>query len=274
MAKTKNIKNEPPNATFDVEMAGPAPEAEPNVFDELYSESTVNKPLKDVKDKWKLVPAFLRLRGLVKQHIDSFNHFIEVDMKEMVAANSLVTSDHPNFRDYYVKFTNIYVEKPTIKEDFGDHNLSPNECRIRDLTYSGPIYVDLKYTRGDKIHITKKVHIGNMPIMLGSTKCWLTGKDFDSLAKIRECPYDPKGYFIIKGSEKVVLIQEQISKNRIIIEEDPKKNLCAQVTSSSLTQKTRTTIIYKNSKFYLQQNSFADPIPIAVIFKAMGMQCD
>lgn len=71
-----------------------------------------------------------------------------------------------------------------------------------------------------------------------------------------------------------MLIQEQISKNRIIIEEDPKKNLCAQVTSDSLTQKTRTTITFKKEKFYLNQNAFDGDVPIAVIFKAMGMQCD
>jgi len=63
--------------------------------------------------------------------------------------------------------------------------------------------------------------------MLGSSNCWLSGKTHEELAKIKECPYDPRGYFIIKGSEKVVLIQEQISKNRIIIEEDPKGNLTA-----------------------------------------------
>ena len=29
-----------------------------------------------------------------------------------------------------------------------------------------------------------------------------------------ECPIDPGGYFIVKGQEKVILIQEQLSKNR------------------------------------------------------------
>ena len=36
--------------------------------------------ISSLKEKWKLVPAFIRLRGLVKQHIDSFNHFINVEM--------------------------------------------------------------------------------------------------------------------------------------------------------------------------------------------------
>lgn len=42
--------------------------------------------------------------------------------------------------------------------------------------------------------------------MLGSSHCWLAGKSHDELAKIRECPYDPKGYFIVKGVEKAILI--------------------------------------------------------------------
>lgn len=39
---------------------------------------------------------------------------------------------------------------------------------------------------------------------------------------LQECPHDPGGYFIVKGSERVMMMQEQLSKNRIIIEEDSK----------------------------------------------------
>ncbi len=38
-----------------------------------------------------------------------------------------------------------------------------------------------------------------------------------------ECPLDPGGYFVVKGTEKVILVQEQLSKNRIIVEADSKK---------------------------------------------------
>lgn len=40
-----------------------------------------------------------------------------------------------------------------------------------------------------------------------------------------ECPLDPGGYFVVKGTEKVILVQEQLSKNRIIVETDAKKAL-------------------------------------------------
>ena len=42
--------------------------------------------------------------------------------------------------------------------------------------------------------------------MLGSSHCYLTNKSESELAQMKECLYDPKGYFIIKGTEKAILI--------------------------------------------------------------------
>jgi DNA-directed RNA polymerase III subunit RPC2 len=95
------------------------------------------------------------------------------------------------------------------------------------------------------------------------------------VAKLGECPYDPRGYFVVKGVEKVILIHEQLAKNRIIIETDPKThNLCAVVTSSTYEKKSRTQVINKNGKFYLKHNLFEKDIPVVIAYKAMGMECD
>lgn len=59
--------------------------------------------------------------------------------------------------------------------------------------------------------------------MLRSSKCVLTGKNEKELARMTECPLDPGGYFVVKGTEKVILVQEQLSKNRIIVERDATK---------------------------------------------------
>jgi len=69
-----------------------------------------------------------------------------------------------------------------------------------------------------------------MPIMLRSSNCVLTGKTPAELAKLNECPIDPGGYFIVKGTEKAILIQEQLSKNRMIVEADKKGNASCSVT--------------------------------------------
>lgn len=90
----------------------------------------------------------------------------------------------------------------------------------------------------------------------------------------QECPYDPGGYFIVKGVERVILMQEQLSKNRVIIEEDNKGNVSASITSSTHDRKGRSNIFVKNGKVYLKNNLLGDDVPIVVVLKAMGMQSD
>ena len=44
--------------------------------------------------------------------------------------------------------------------------------------------------------------------MLRSSNCVLTGKSEYELSKVNECPMDPGGYLVIRGTEKVILIQQ------------------------------------------------------------------
>lgn len=80
--------------------------------------------------------------------------------------------------------------------------------------------------------------------MLGSSNCFLTGKSEKELAEMMECPFDTRGYFVIKGVEKVILIQEQLSKNRIIIEYDNhNESMVANVASSTHETKSRASVL-------------------------------
>lgn len=111
--------------------------------------------------------------------------------------------------------------------------------------------------------------------MLRSNKCVLAGKDHKQLARMMECPLDPGGYFIVKGTEKVILVQEQLSKNRIIVETDPVKNVVqASVTSSTHERKSKTYVATKHNKIYLRHNTFTEDIPIVIALKALGVQSD
>ena len=72
-----------------------------------------------------------------------------------------------------------------------------------------------------------------------------------------ECPLDPGGYFVVKGTEKVILIQEQLSKNRIIVDLDSKSQITASVTSSTHERKSKTNIVLsKRSSLALRHNAF------------------
>ena len=184
-----------------------------------------------LQDKWDLLPAFLAVKGLVKPHIDSFNYFVDVELQAILRANARITSDvDPNF---YLEYTDIRVGAPERPDENAiNPSIAPHECRLRDLSYSAPVYVSIKYTRGKQEIVSKGIRIGRLPIMLRSNKCVLTGKNKAQLAAMNECPLDPGGYFVVKGTEKVILVQEQLSKNRIIVETEPKKGLVqASVTS-------------------------------------------
>ncbi|XP_014670724.1 PREDICTED: DNA-directed RNA polymerase III subunit RPC2-like [Priapulus caudatus] len=231
------------------------------------------EPVKALEDKWKLLPAFLKIKGLVKQHIDSFNYFTNIEIKKIVKANEKVTCEaDPNF---YVKYLDIYVGMPDVEESFNiTKSVSPHECRLRDMTYSAPITVDIEYTRGSQRIIRNNLPIGRMPIMLRSSNCVLTGKSPAELAKLQECPYDPGGYFVVKGVEKVCLIQEQLSKNRIIVESDRKGNVGCSVTSSTHEKKSRTNLVVKQGRYYLKHNTLSEDMPVVVVLKAMGIESE
>jgi DNA-directed RNA polymerase III subunit RPC2 len=53
----------------------------------------VEQVLTIAQDKWNLLPAFLKVKGLVKQHIDSYNYFIENELQKILMANRRVISD-------------------------------------------------------------------------------------------------------------------------------------------------------------------------------------
>ena len=178
-----------------------------------------------------MLPAFLKIKGLVKQHIDSFNYFVDVDIHNIVKANNRVTSDvDPHFELIYHSVRVGFPERNDANAI--DKSISPHECRLRDTTYSAPIIAHVEYTRGrQRIHRRDHI-IGRLPIMLRSNKCVLTGRTDAQLARLQECPLDPGGYFVVKGTEKVILVQEQLSKNRIIVETDPVKGIVSASCTS------------------------------------------
>ncbi|KAJ4461587.1 putative DNA-directed RNA polymerase III subunit RPC2 [Paratrimastix pyriformis] len=225
-----------------------------------------------LKDKWKMLPEFLKCRGLLRNQLASFNYFLDVDIKKIVEANNRVVCEaDPTF---FLKYTNIYIGKPSVEEELIVSEITPQQCRLRDMTYSAPIIVDVEYTRGKQIVIRKGVPIGRMPIMLRSAYCVLSNKSPEQLARLGECPMDPGGYFVVRGVEKVILIQEQLSKNRIIIEHDPKGGIGASVTSSTHERKTRTNLITKHGKIYLRHNTLSEDVGVVVVLKALGIESD
>lgn len=152
----------------------------------------------------KLLELFLKDRGLVKQQIESFDDFIHNKIDNIIKSIGLLETNN-----CIVEFKNVSCENPSIIESNGDIcKLNPKESRIRNITYMGNLYSDIHLNIKNKKDVLYKVHIGSIPIMVGSKLCNQT---------ISSCPYDPGGYFIVTGSEKVIISQEKMVNNEFFI---------------------------------------------------------
>jgi DNA-directed RNA polymerase III subunit RPC2 len=63
------------------------------LLEPFYYNKSLTDPINTARDKWNLLPAFLKVKGLVKQHIDSYNYFVEVQLKKIVQASSTIRSE-------------------------------------------------------------------------------------------------------------------------------------------------------------------------------------
>ncbi|KAF2257541.1 DNA-directed rna polymeras-like protein III subunit [Lojkania enalia] len=245
------------------------------LLEPFYYGKSMTDPINTAEDKWNLLPAFLKVKGLVKQHIDSYNYFVDVGLRKIIQANRVVRSDFdPKFQ---LTYTDIRIERPNRQEeeDLENHrsSVTPNECRLRDMTYAAPIVVDIIYTRGNTRVKRTGVKIGRLPIMLKSNKCVLSGKNDRDMAGLEECPLDPGGYFVVRGQEKVILVQEQLNKNRVVVE-SAKGIMQASVTSSTHERRTKTYVIQKKGLMYLRHNTLSEEVPIVIVLKALGVNSD
>jgi DNA-directed RNA polymerase II subunit RPB2 len=214
------------------------------------------------EDCWTVISSFFDQKGLVRQQLDSFDEFVQNTMQELVDENSDLILDQADqhtghdadmTRRYEIKFGQIYLSRPTVTEADGSVvPVFPQEARLRNLTYSAPLYIEMKKRvlvgrdsgdgtgdiawegeHDDTPDDSTKVWIGKVstclpekallpkyvqvPIMLRSTFCILRGLQDQDLYDLNECPYDSGGYFIINGSEKVLIAQERMATNHVYV---------------------------------------------------------
>ncbi|KAG9129948.1 hypothetical protein Leryth_007080 [Lithospermum erythrorhizon] len=263
-------------------------------------------------DAWAVISAYFEEKGLVRQQLDSFDEFIQNTMQEIVDQSAQIEirpeAQHNPARQlsdyaeiiYRISFGQIYLSKPMMTESDGETNtLFPNAARLRNLTYSSPLYVDVTkriIRRGhdsEEIMETQeytKVFIGKVPVMLRSSYCSLYGKSEKDLNELGECPYDQGGYFIINGSEKVLIAQEKMNSNHVYVFKKRQPNkyaYVAEVRSSSESQRkapsgmfvrmlARTSAKGGSSGQYIRATLpyIRIEVPIIIIFRALGFVAD
>ncbi|CAB4492228.1 DNA-directed RNA polymerase II subunit RPB2 [Rhizophagus irregularis] len=222
--------------------------------EEVYQADSELEPDINQEDCWTVISSFFHDKGLVRQQLDSFDEFVQNTMQEIVDENKNLVlqtvagnqgGEGDKAKRYYIRFGQVYLSKPTMTEADGSvQAMFPQEARLRNLTYAAPLYVnmkeetmiadprapenrgkatlnemfdedDLKYDPEESSY--DKVFVGKIPVMLKSTFCVLHGLDDKSLYALNECPYDQGGYFIINGSEKVLIAQERMASNTVYV---------------------------------------------------------
>jgi len=218
-----------------------------------------------------LIKEFLKNHSLVESNIKSFNNFIENRMQEIVTE----LSDALPTEDFEIKLGKIRVGKPNIVEaDGSSRPVMPAEVRLRNLTYSAPIWMEMAINYAGQVE-TEEVQLGRIPVMVKSGVCNLDGMTEEDLIKNYIDPKDYGGYFLINGNERVMVMAEDLASNQTFVEWQKAKNrLLLRMFSQRGAYKIPVNLV-ENADGILEISfsRFRD-IPAIVLLKALGLTSD
>jgi DNA-directed RNA polymerase II subunit RPB2 len=247
-------------------------------------------------DIWQVASEWFSRHRYSDPQIASFDDFINHKLQSIIdQTGDVVTTNHhfPGASpiSYRISFGKISISRPFVIEKNGEFRiLYPSEARIRKMTYAADLRVNTKKacldTNGNVLNEeTMQLHIGEIPIMVKSAHCNLSNIDPTKLSWVGACPYDEGGYFIVNGSEKVMVEQEQRAPNRPYVFHkggDAVGGLAVETKCIPCVPiKPATTIkirrVNKKDKQYIVLTApylKGDRVPIGLIFRALGITTD
>jgi DNA-directed RNA polymerase beta subunit len=221
-----------------------------------------------------LIKGFEKEREWVKYQIDSFNRFIDFGLQRIINEVGMVRVTQER-EDLKLKFGEVEVEKPVVSEaDGSTRMIYPNEARIRNLTYMAPIFVNIIPVFNGVTEKTERVHVGDLPIMVRSKVCNLSELDERELIEVGEDPSDPGGYFIVNGTERVLVLIEEITSNKPIFERTDDRGVMVRINSERSGFKQRHLIEMKPDGEITISFANIKRLPIVVLLKALGLEND
>ncbi|XP_078444750.1 DNA-directed RNA polymerases IV and V subunit 2-like [Wolffia australiana] len=251
--------------------------------------------------------AFLEEFGLISHQINSYNAFVENGIQRIFDSLSEVDVSSGEealkkgsryLRRARITFGKVRLELPTFwTEDHDSYGeplkLLPRHARLQNLTYSARMLVEVKVEenteealKGEKFKAGKgeytstkvlnaesrEILMGTVPVMVKSNLCWL-----HKLGK-SECGFDAGGYFLIKGTEKVFIAQEQRCHSRlwtankpswVVQYQSPQKRKRVYVKFDSNSNHDSFT-----SKKFVTVNFIYALMPVWLLFFALGASSD
>jgi DNA-directed RNA polymerase subunit B len=232
-----------------------------------------------------LLKAFFKEKGLVRQHLDSYNEFIDHGLQEVVDEVGEIPIEVPEC-PYTVKLGQVWIIDPQTRisgpyvteVDGTKHEIYPIEARLRNLTYAAPIALEMTPVVDGREQDTELVFIGNIPVMLKSKLCFLSQLSREELIAVGEDPDDPGGYFIVNGSERVIVAMEDLAPNRIIVDIDEKGATPvyqAKLFSTTVGFRARIELKMKSDgALYVTMPGVPTEVPFVIVMRALGLESD
>ena len=267
----------------------------------------------------EIIESYFRERSLVNHQLASYNdcipsvdsqssRFEEIVRTIRIGTEDTVDDDEGGLikldvldHDIQVRMKNMTLGPPTIREANGsEHPSLPLECRLRKLTYMSPIYLDFTIHRDDLPQpiVEEKVQIGSVPIMVRSRRCNLNPAHIDANRNLSpnqseedkehyhrllegkgEDPHDPGGYFIINGTERVLISMEDLAPNRVTVEMNKRyarKTEVAKIFSQKDGVRKPLTVEKRKDGMLMVKISSAGTtaIPVVLLMRALGIDND
>ncbi|AVL94664.2 DNA-directed RNA polymerase subunit 2 [Moumouvirus australiensis] len=261
--------------------------------------SKKSKEVEDVNSDYDSEPFFGLLdlffernnQILVGHHIESFNQFIEETIPSILRSGENVISEKTTENKvirYRLTFDDLGIKPPSLDNDEG--LLYPLDAIRKQLSYSSKYtatitqwqdIVDISTGKTETRIIgapEKDVPIAKIPIMVKSKYCNLTLRPDLSC---KHCRYDQGGYFIVNGSEKVVLsVESMIRRKPMVFTQKDQNSLIyyVRVLSQPATQlvgnaQTFTIRMKKDNSIILTVPYFKD-VSIFTLIRALGIEND
>mmetsp|Transcript_137202 Transcript_137202/g.237569 ORF Transcript_137202/g.237569 Transcript_137202/m.237569 type:complete len:1210 (-) Transcript_137202:129-3758(-) len=267
-------------------------------------------PKMNQEDSWTVIDSFFAEKGLVFQQLGSYNLFAIYEMQRVIDQQPPFEIQPQNqynpeekvetAKVYSWKFGQMNINKPTQESPDGAIDpLLPKEARLRNMSYASPVFVDIKqqvYSLDEEGNRTleeetffEKVFFFKLPVMVKSEYCWLNGANDDQLVEFGECPLDQGGYFVVNGSEKVLIALERMANNFVyaFAKKQPSKYTWVCEIRSGLFEGSAGSsgfavkmLINAGSKSYCRGQLVCTcpylrvEVPLIIMFRALGVVAD
>jgi len=231
-----------------------------------------------VNKHWAIIQDILSREGIARQHLTSFDEFLTKGLQEIINEIDHIDIENAEY-PYRIKLGRIQFKQPRMMElDGSVTHITPAEARLRNVSYVAPLMMEASVIEDGKTLESRFLHIGDIPVMVKSDGCILRSFTNQKLIDHAEDPEDPGGYFIINGSERVIVGLEDLSYNKIIVDADKiggKKVFKAKVYSSIVGYRAKLELVLKEDGLIVARipGSPVD-IPIITLVRALGLESD